>query len=97
MITLPTFIFGSATTLKTATPSLFAFSNTDWVFPPETFNGPSTFTLAETVVVLSVVFVNVTGTFTVSPGLRNLGNAVLITIGSATVIVLSAAPKLCPL
>ena len=51
------------------------------------FIGPSNFRAADTVVDLSVVLVSVTGTFTVSPGLRNRGSAVLITIGSATVMV----------
>src|SRR5580765_2244015 len=89
----PTAIAGSATTWNTARFSLFAFNERDWLLLPIICNGPLTFKLAETFVVLEVVLVNVTGTVTVSPGLKNLGNAVLITIGSATVIVFSDEPK----
>src|SRR5204863_8519350 len=76
-----------ATTWKTARPSLFALITTDRSFSPIIFNGPSTEIAAEIFVDFAVVLLKVTGTVTVSPGLKNLGNAVLITIGSATVIV----------
>ena len=89
----PTAMAGSATTWNIARFSLFAFSERDWLLLPIIFNGPLTFKLVETFVAFEVVLLNVTGTVTVSPGLKNLGKAVLITMGSATVIVFSDDPK----
>src|SRR5678815_4023917 len=90
----PTAIAGSATTWNVARPSLFAFSERDLLLIPIIFSGPLTLKLADTVVAFDVVLLNITGTVTVSPGLKNLGKAVLITIGSATVMVFSDEPKL---
>ena len=55
--------------------------------------GPASLIVAVAVEDLDVVLLIVTGTETVSFGLRNRGKAELNTIGSATVIVDSAFPE----
>src|SRR5689334_17622975 len=91
--TFPALTEGDAAILNTTRPSLFGATSTDWLLLPDTSSGPVTLIVAVASADLDVVLLIETGTDTESCGLRNLGSAVLITNGSATVCSDAEEPK----